>query len=86
MLVLLQHGASLDIRDKSGNSALDRVIHIIEWAGERDLAGGERRLQDWKDVRRDGAAIVRFLLENVKPGGISEEERRRALIYCEVLA
>jgi len=36
--------------------------------------------QDWEEeARRDGHDMMRFLLQNVQPGNISEEERFCAL-------
>ncbi|KAK4445765.1 ankyrin repeat-containing domain protein [Podospora aff. communis PSN243] len=60
--LLLKHGASLDIRDKSGRTAVDYVIRIAECDEQEEIA----------------IEILRCLLANIKPACISEQERTRA--------
>ncbi|KAK3345790.1 ankyrin repeat-containing domain protein [Lasiosphaeria hispida] len=71
---LLQSGASLGIRDARSKTALDRAAKIAKRAGKHLL---DRKMK--KKARRDGHDIMRFLLRNVQPGNIPEEERCWAL-------
>ncbi|KAK3364303.1 ankyrin repeat-containing domain protein [Lasiosphaeria hispida] len=71
---LLQSGASLEIRDADGKTALDCAAKIAKHADQHLL---DRKMK--KKARHDGHKIMRFLLRNVQPGNISEEERLGAL-------
>ncbi|KAK0652535.1 hypothetical protein B0T16DRAFT_387784 [Cercophora newfieldiana] len=57
-----ESGACLDITDENGDNPLDMVVALISM----------RKRGYGSQVRQDGVDIMRFMLDNVKPGCVSE--------------